>query len=353
MDFEGRVSRLRPKLDEHGLDALLVTNLTNVRYLTGFSGTNGQMLVTGSQATFLSDPRYRARAADLVRGAEIAIYPARLTDVLVPMLREAGIKRLGVEAKTMTIADRDDLEERLGDVELAGTTGLIEDPRRVKEASEIALIKEAVALGDRFLRLLERLTPGVSERQVALEIEVTMRGWGADEVSFPPIVGSGPLSAHIHHTPGDRELQKGDLVLLDFGCRWQGYCSDSPAPSCSALRTTNRQRCTTLSWRRSEPASRRWARARGDRRSTPERELSSTRPVAVLSSATGLATVSGWTSTRLPGFTRISEDTLAAGDVVTVEPGVYLQGSGGVRIEDCVLVTAQGPRCWGPRRKTL
>ena len=218
MQHEARITKLRQKVDALDIDALLVTDLTNVRYLTGFSGSNGQVLVTASNAYFFSDGRYAARAADLVQGAEIEIYGARLTEVLGPRLSSAGASRLGIESATMTIADRDDLADRLDGVELVPGKTLVESLRRVKDADEVAALRSAIGIADAaFSWLLSNLGTGRSERDIALDLEIWMRQHGADEISFDPIVGSGPLSAHIHHTPSNRIFEKGDLVLLDFG----------------------------------------------------------------------------------------------------------------------------------------
>ncbi|HYP24995.1 MAG TPA: aminopeptidase P family N-terminal domain-containing protein, partial [Actinomycetota bacterium] len=134
MDYEGRIARLRDALAGAEVDALLVTNLTNVRYLCGFSGTNGQLLVTSSGATFFTDPRYRARAGDLVQGAEIEVYDVNLHDSLKPRL---GGERTGIEAATMTVATKAQLEGKL-EVELTPTKNLVENLRRTKDAEEVS-----------------------------------------------------------------------------------------------------------------------------------------------------------------------------------------------------------------------
>ncbi len=352
MDLGGRLSRLQHRLEEHEVEALLVTNLTNVRYLSGFSGTNGQVFVTREGGIFLTDPRYAARAASLVREAEIAIYPARMTDALVPLLAETRVKRLGVEGKAMTLDERDDLEKRVGGVELITTTAVVEEMRRAKEAAEVELMREAVALGDRaFQRLLDTLAPGQTEREIALEIEITLRRWGAEAVSFPPIVGSGPLSAHIHHTASERELQKGDLVLLDFGCRWQGYCSDLTRTVVLGPATDEQRQMYDLVLR---------AQAAGIAAVRPGAagQVVDAQARAVIEEAGsgsffahGLGHGVGLEVHEAPRLSKISEDVLRAGDVVTVEPGVYVPDVGGIRIEDCVLVTPEGREVLGAAPK--
>jgi len=342
-DHVGRLARLRDSMDGLGVDALLVTNLTNVRYLTGFSGTNGQVFVTAERAVFLTDPRYEARAASLVQGADIEIYRARLTDRLSPLLEVSGTGRLGIEAKTMTIDYRDDLAPRIPTVDLVPTKGVIEDMRKVKDPAEVKAIREAIALGDRaFTWVLDRLVPGETERSIAIDLEMKMREWGADEVSFPPIVGSGELSAHIHHTPTDRELQKGDLILVDFGCRRDGYCSDLTRTVVLGAATDEQHEIYDLVLQ---------AQLAGISAVSPGVAGSAVDGAArtVIETAGrgdqfghGLGHGVGLEVHEEPRLSRISEDTLTPGNVVTVEPGVYVQGTGGVRIEDCVLATQDG-----------
>ncbi|MDQ3940401.1 MAG: Xaa-Pro peptidase family protein [Actinomycetota bacterium] len=347
MDYEGRTAKLRSDLATLGLDALLVTNLTNVRYLTGFSGTNGQVLVGHSGTWFFSDPRYEARAMDLVRGAEVAIYPARLTDVLTDRLRRAGIRRLAIEATTMSVAQHDDLAAKL-DVELVPVRNIVEGLRRSKEADEVAAIREAVRLADEtFAWAVDRLAPGTTEREVALDIEVRMRLSGADEVSFNPIVGSGPLSAHIHHTPTERAFEKGDLVLLDFGCRFEGYCSDlTRTVVLGAASEDQRERYeSVLAAQRAGIAAATQGAAAADVDRAARQVIDAVGHGDDFTH--GLGHGVGLDIHEAPTLKDISEDTLTAGDVVTVEPGIYVIGEGGVRIEDCVLITEDGAEVLG------
>ena len=344
MNYRGRQEKLGHMLPEQGIDALLVTNLTNVRYLTGFSGSNGQVLITPAEVRFFTDGRYEARAGDLVEDAEIEIYLTRLSDVLGPRLTAASATTLGVEAATVTLAARDDLSERLDGVELKATKGLVENLRRSKEPAEVDLIREAIALGDRAYEwLLEQIRPGVTERKVALDLEVWLRTNGADAISFEPIVGSGPLSAHIHHTPGDRVLEKGDFVLADFGCMIDGYCSDLTRTVVLGPATDEQQRIYDLVLRANQAA---FANMRAG---VPGLDVDASARSVIAEAGHGddfghgLGHGLGLEVHEAPRCARVSEDTLVVGDVVTNEPGVYVRGSGGVRIEDCVLVTESGP----------
>jgi Xaa-Pro aminopeptidase len=350
VNYERRIEVVRGKLDGASMDALLVTNLTNIRYLTGFSGTNGQVLVTEDRALFFSDPRYEARAASLVHAAEIHIYAARLTEDLPDYLE--GIDRLGLEGATVTLAQRDSFAEALDGTELVTTKGVVEGLRRAKDPAEAALIRDAVRLtDDAFSWIIDRLAPGLTEREVALDLEVQMRRAGADDVSFEPIVGSGELSAHIHHTPSDRVLRGGDLVLLDFGCVIEGYCSDLTRTVVLGDATDEQQAMYTTVLE---------AQAAGIASIRPDAEGTACDAAArdVIDAAGhgahfghGLGHGVGLEVHEAPRLHRISEDKLAEGDVITVEPGIYVQGMGGIRIEDCVLVTPDGAEVLGKAPK--
>jgi Xaa-Pro aminopeptidase len=140
MDHEGRIAKLQARLTDEGLDGLLINNLTNVRYLTGFSGSNAQLLITEGKATFMTDGRYRARAGDLVRGVDIVIYPDRLADVLPGLVRSTGVDKLGIESTSVTLAEWDTFESAAGGATLVPTSGLVEGLRRTKDADEVALL---------------------------------------------------------------------------------------------------------------------------------------------------------------------------------------------------------------------
>jgi Xaa-Pro aminopeptidase len=343
MDHSGRVARVREGLGEAAVEAVLITDLTNVRYLSGFSGTNGAMLITGDDATFFSDGRYRARAADLVQGAEVVIYRDRLTDDLGERLTRAGITKVGIEAASVTLAQQRSLSEKLAGVELVPVSDLVEKVRRIKEPGELDLIRRAAQLADQgFAWVTENLTPGMTETQVAFELEVMIRKAGAEDVSFEPIVGSGPLSAHIHHTPSDRTLEKGDLVLFDFGARVEGYCSDLTRTVVLGPSSDEQRELYDLVLR---------AQAAGISAAAPGVKCADVDAAArdVIEAAGmgeefghGLGHGLGLDIHEDPAFSRVSEETLQGGEVMTVEPGVYVIGTGGIRIEDDVVIDSSG-----------
>jgi len=342
VDHGGRLQRLRDGLDGMGVDAFLVTNLTNVRYLTGFSGTNGQVFVTATEAVFLTDPRYAARAGDLVDGADVEIYQTRVTEALEPRLQASNIDRLGLEAKTVTLAERDDLAARLGGVELVAVEGAVEGFRRTKAPEEITALRAAVEIADdAFTWVLDRLVPGATEREVALDLEVRMRLAGAEDVSFEPIIGSGPLSAHIHHTPSERAFEKGDLILLDFGSRVDGYCSDMTRTVVLG-HATEEQRTVYDTVFRAQLAGIAAVKA-----GVPPTEVDGAARAVVEAAGRGsdfphgLGHGVGLDIHETPAM-RLTQEPLLASEVITIEPGIYSVGEGGVRIEDVVVVTDSG-----------
>jgi Xaa-Pro aminopeptidase len=348
MDHEGRISQLREKIEPAGLDAVLVTDLTNVRYLTGFSGSNGSVLVTQRDATFFSDPRYRARAGDLVQGAEVVIYQDRLTDELSGRTSSSGMSKVGLESESVTLKDLKTFTERLPGVELVPVEHLVADLRKVKEPAELELISRAVALADEgFGWVVDHLAPGMTELEVALELEIVMRRAGAEDVSFEPIVGSGPLSAHIHHTPSERTLEKGDLVLLDFGCRVDGYCSDLTRTVVLGP-ASDEQRDMYKLVLQAQAAGIAAAKSGAECRKVDAAARSIIADAGMTEAfGHGLGHGVGLDIHEDPSFSRISEDSLHGGEVMTVEPGVYVIGSGGIRIEDCVVVRSEGGEVLG------
>lgn len=343
MNHDGRVIKLQESLSEHEVDGLLVVDLDNVRYLTGFSGSNGQVVITAQSSLFLTDGRYRARAQETVRAAEVVVYADSPLSTMKDRLATEGVRRVGIEASTMTVAQHGRFASKLEGFELVATTGVVEKLRRTKDDDEIELMRRAVGIADAaYDWVLDRLEVGSTEREVALDLEVRMRRDGADEVSFIPIVGSGPHSAHIHHSPSDRRLERGDLVLMDFGCRVKGYCSDLTRTVCLGPASAEQKEmyATVLS-----------AQLAGFESITPGSETRDADAAAraIVEAAGhaedfghGLGHGLGLNVHEAPRLHWTSEDRFTAGDICTVEPGIYVIGSGGIRIEDDVLVTGSG-----------
>lgn len=344
MDHAARRERLAPRLDELGIDALLVTRLVNVRYLTGFTGTNGQLVVGPHFGVFLTDSRYEDQSKRQVSGLALEVYPHRFSQALAAVSSANGIKRLGFEATGVTFKTWQELKAIDG-LELVPTEDLIERLRWTKDAEEIALIERAQAVTDEaFERVTTKLVEGITERAATFELEAAMRDAGADAVGFPTICAFGENAAEPHHGPGDRPLAHGDVVKLDFGCTVDGYHSDMTRTVAFGEPDPQLREIHELVLRAQEAgrsAVRAGARA-GDvdaAARTLIREAGfGDRFGHSLGHGIGLEVHEG------PTLRDGSDDVLPEGTVVTVEPGIYVPGLGGVRIEDMVVAEADGSR---------
>ncbi|HET6954515.1 MAG TPA: Xaa-Pro peptidase family protein [Acidimicrobiales bacterium] len=348
MDFAGRADGLRAAFTEAGCDALLVTNLTNIRYLTGFTGSAALLLVAGDRMVFVTDGRYRDQsAAELAAaGVEAEIGIGRTTEQQKDVLVAAAgdIARLGLEAEDVSWAQQRRLAtDWFPDREIVATSGLVEARRERKDAGELARIEAACAMADAALAAVRpRLGEGATEAEIALDLEWEMRRLGAEGPSFESIVASGPNGAKPHHRAGARRIVEGDLVVLDFGALLDGYHSDmtrtvmvgDPSPTQARMLAVVHE---------SQAAGVRAVRAGVEVTALDEVCRSVIRDAGwdeAFLHGTGHGV--GLDIHEPPRVSTTGTGTLSGGHVVTVEPGVYLPEHGGVRIEDTVVVTAEG-----------
>ena len=339
--MEARGDRLAALVAERELDCLLVTDLVNVRYLTGFGGTNGACVCGAGRRVFLTDFRYTERAEAEVEGWDVVT----VADDWLGGIAERLSGRAGYEDQHMAVRTMRRLEEKLADgVALEGAGGLVEKLRRVKDESELKAIAAAAELTDDVWRWsLERGLAGRSERDVASAAEARMRELGA-EPSFPAIVAAGPNGALPHAEPGDREIGRDELVVFDMGAKLDGYCSDGTRTFATGEPGERAREVYELVFAAQEAAlGAVRAGARGEDVDAVAREL-----IAAAGHGErfghGLGHGVGLEVHEEPRVSQRSEDVLEPGEVVTVEPGVYLPGELGVRIEDLVVVTTGGHR---------
>ncbi len=349
----GRLDRLRAAFDQHGIDALVVTTLANVRYLTGFSGSAGVLTVTPDAALLTTDGRYRTQSAEQVEKAgaaprvDITIGPVtEQRKAAQSALAAATVARIGLEADNVSWSAQRTWADLLGGDRLVPTSNAVEALRERKDAAEIARMERAAAIADAALfEVLPLMSQGVTEEHFALELDTAMRRGGAESTAFETIVAAGENSAKPHHHPGSRRINAGDPVVVDFGATFEGYRSDMTRTFCVGR--------------------------------DPEGELARVFAVVGESQAAGAAAVrpgisakevddvcrqiiaeAGWAERfehgtghgvgldihEAPTVSQLGTAILAPGFVVTVEPGVYLPGHGGVRVEDTLVVTEDGAR---------
>jgi Xaa-Pro aminopeptidase len=338
-----RADRVAARLVEPELDLLLVTDRVNLRYLTGFTGTNGLALVGPGTRRFLTDFRYVERAKAEVDGFDLEPAPQELRSALASGW-PPGDLRVGFEDHAVSVRRHAELRETIPDrVELVPAGGLVEAERAVKEPSEIAAIRAAAGLVDEiYAWLLDRGLVGRTERAVALALEQEMRVRGASGPSFDSIVAAAENGALPHATPRDVAIPAGTLVTLDIGARVDGYCSDCtrtwatgtlPDDLAQLYETVLRAQETALDAVRPGPAG---------------REIDAIARDMITAAGHGdhfghgLGHGVGLDIHEAPRLARTAEGRLAPGNVVTVEPGIYVPGRGGARIEDLVVVTEEG-----------
>lgn len=349
-----RQAALRRRIADAGFDALLVTHGANIRYLTGFTGSAGMVLVTANRIYLLTDFRYADQApAEAGGAADVIIELANLWDRLKKLLDPLGRIRLGFEREHLTVRDAERLN-RL-DAEVGPASDLVEALRTVKDSGEVAAIREAAALAQSALaEILYSVRPGQTEQQIAARLEQALRLRGSEWHPFQTIVASGPRSALPHARSSGRVVERGDILLIDFGAEVRGYCSDLTRTVIVGRNADARQRevyaVVEAAQRkaRSEIAAGMTGRAADALARDPiDRAGFGSAFGHSLGHGIGLEVHEG------PRLARLAEEALPAGAVVTIEPGIYLEGWGGVRLEDDVHLSVTGPELLSDGRTEL
>lgn len=340
--------KIGARLEAAGLDAMLLTGEANRFYASGFhsSGTDGVALVTKDRAWYFTDARYTEAAGRTIRGAEIREvghgrgYGALLEEVL----REQGARRLGFEDAYMTVQDWERYRKALP-CELVPASELLWELRRAKDDEELEAMVAAQRIAERALEdILNELRPGLTEKEVAARLQYRMLHYGAEDMSFDPIVVSGPNGSLPHGVPSERELRQGEFVTMDFGCVYHGYCSDMTRTVAIGSVTEEMRKVyeTVLSAQKAGIAA---ARA-----GVTGREVDGAARAVIAAAGYGDAFTHsfghgvGVEIHESPNASPMSDQPLPAGAVISAEPGIYLPGSMGVRIEDVILLTEEGCR---------
>jgi Xaa-Pro aminopeptidase len=339
-----RSTRLLAVLSEPGADLILVTSLVNVRYLTGFTGSSAAALIGPDTRVFLTDFRYLEQSeAEVDSSFERRIVPTGFADALGELM-PSGDQRLGFEDHELTVHAHSELREKLPErIQLVAAGTPVEALRAVKDAGEIEKIRAATELADAALReIMEQGITGRTELEVATALEDAIRARGASGLSFSSIVASGPHGARPHATPRDVTIGAGELVVIDWGAKVDGYCSDCTRTFATGEISENARVAYDL------VLEAELAGVEAIRPGMGGKEADETAR-AIIDAAGhaehfghSLGHGVGLEVHEKPTLSKRSEDTLAPGNVVTVEPGVYLPGEVGVRIEDLCVVTEAG-----------
>lgn len=352
-----RLTRLRRTLADDQVDAYLISNTTNVRYLTGFSGEDLVLLLSKNREILISDGRFETQIAQECLGLEAYIRPVTqlMPDAITHVAKGLGIRGLGFESTAMSVAEFENLRSLLPDLELKGVSGRVEALRVIKDQDEIAAIRQAIDYAERaFAMLRSGLHVGETEKDVADALEGYLRRCGASAASFPPIVAVGTRSALPHARPSTvSRIGDSDFVLIDWGATGRPYKSDLTRVLVTGKVTPKFETVyrTVLD-----------AQERGIAAIRPGAEASVVDAEArsVIEDAGfgrffshGLGHGLGMDIHEEPRLRRISDTKLEPGMVITVEPGIYLPDWGGVRIEDDVLVTPEGCEILSRVPKTL
>jgi Xaa-Pro aminopeptidase len=338
-----RLTKLRAVLPEHNIDAVLISQPENRRYLSGFTGSAGMLVVTADRAVMATDFRYYEQVGREAPEFELAKITTRVSDLLPEVLADLGVKRLGFESQHVTVEQLNTLSKATEGVEWLPLENTVETIRAVKDQDEIDALRRSAALNDAaFAHLLDVIKPGMTERAAAWEMEAYMRSHGASKVAFDLIVAAGPNGALPHARPGDQAIQPGAPVVVDIGCVLDDYCSDMTRTFCLGEPSSKYLEVWDVVLQAQEAAK---AVARAG--TTGVEADAAARDLIVeagygdyfghgLGHGVGLA-VHEW-----PRAGRLSEDTFEAGMSLTIEPGIYLPGEFGVRIEDLVIIGQDG-----------
>ena len=339
-----RVNTLRELLKENGLDAAFITGLTGIRYYSGFTSEDAYLIVTNKKAYLLTDFRYTIQAKEQSPDFELVeVGRGALMSTIKEILSGEGAVLVGFDEQAMTVADYNKYLE-LG-FTFKPFSDVMHSPRLYKTEEEVECLYKAQQLADKaYSELLRRIGSGMTEKEVAAELDYIGAKLGSEGPSFETIVGSGPNGAMCHAVPGERRLTKGDLVVVDFGCMYNGYHSDM-------TRTFAVGEVDDLSKRVYDTVLRaQLAALDALKDGVTGKDLHNT-ALAVIDAAGygscfghGLGHGFGLRIHEAPSASPLSKDTLKAGMTITVEPGIYLEDKCGVRIEDCCLVTGTGYR---------
>ncbi len=339
-----QIARIRVAMEHENIGAMLLTNMDSIAWATGFTGSNAQIILTASEGLFITDSRYTIQAHEQVEDLAVVTqtFGTTLADFLADQIRRLGIETLSFEAGFVTVSIFDDWKKKFEGVELSPVTNLIGPLRCVKLPHEVEKIRAACKMADACMEhVIRMIQPGVAEWDIGLDIEFFFRRQGAD-LAFEPIVVSGERSSRPHGRASQKKLEIGDFITLDFGCQVEGYNSDITRTFVIGEVTERHERIYNQVLKANQAA----IDAIRPGKTGKEIDQLARDVLAEVDMAQYMGHGLGHGLGRLVhdfgGLSQRSDTVLAPGMVMTVEPGVYIEGFGGVRIEDDVVVTETG-----------
>lgn len=338
-----RLIKIRESINKNHLDAILIHNPVNRRYISGFKGSAGVLFISKYSAVLLTDFRYIEQGTKQAPDFMIINHTDKgLYHEINQLIKKDSIKVLGFEGDTLSFSEYENLQEALN-VSLASTYKITEKIRMIKDENEINNIKMAVSIADgAFTHILALLKVGVSEREIALELEYYMKRNGASDLSFSTIVASGPFSSLPHWEPGERKLRTGDFVVMDFGCIYKGYCSDMTRTVVIGKANKKQKEIYDIVLGAQNAALKAIKPLiKGKEIDKIARDYIKEKGYGQYFGH-GLGHSVGMEIHENPRFSISEEEAFLPGMVVTVEPGIYIPDFGGVRIEDLVVITEKG-----------
>ncbi|HAD82670.1 MAG: hypothetical protein A2509_11465 [Candidatus Edwardsbacteria bacterium RIFOXYD12_FULL_50_11] len=340
-----RIDSIKKALRLKKLDAMLFTNLLNIRYLAGYSGSSGMLLVNSQGADFLTDFRYKEQSAKEVKNARTTIIAGSLLEELIRLPAFVRSKKVGIEDQNLSYAQFLQLQKLAPGKKFIAASGMAESLRQVKTSAEIQKIARAAQIADQaFAGIVKFIKPGLTEKAIASQLDHTLKLLGAANPSFDSIVGSGPNGALPHAQPSDRKVRKGDFIVLDFGAIYRGYHSDMTRTVCLGRPTEKHLKIYDIvTQAQSAGLKAVRAGARGREADAAARKIINDAGYGKYYGH-GLGHGVGLEVHEAPGVGMKAENLLPENSIVTVEPGIYLPGWGGVRIEDLVVVAKGGCR---------
>lgn len=337
-----RVSKVQAKLKDQDLGGLLVTSPFNLRYLSNFTGTTGLSLITQDKAYFITDFRYTEQANEQASHMTVIEHSGDIIGQVGDLLRQDGIQNLAFEQDHVTYSLYQEMKEKLP-ADLKAESGLVERLRMIKDPQELATIKEAVKITEAaFRHILDYIEEGMTEIQVANELDFFMRSKGASGVSFDTIVASGKRSAMPHGVASDKKIERGDMITIDFGCYYKGYASDMTRTFALGDPGDKLKEIYQIVYEANRLA------AQAAKPGISGAELDKVARDHIAQAGYGdqfghtLGHSIGLDVHEDPVLSKRNPEPLQANMVVTNEPGIYLPGLGGVRIEDDLIITEDG-----------